>query len=345
MLYSVEPARPRVDQHRGRPAAAALLHRQLARERQGDQEPAEDAPSCGSSSVANPDGYQYTFDHERLWRKNLRDNNGDGQITGGDGVDPNRNFNEHWGYDNEGSSPRPERRPTAVRRRRPSRRPRRCRGCSTASSRSSSRTSTRSGRGCSTRRAGRSARPTPTTRSTSRWPAPTRNPAIPGFDPGSRRRRCTSPTARRPTTPTSHDGHDLVHAGARRGLRGCGFVFPDDEALIQAEFVKTLPFDLTLATSAAHPADPDSSVGHTTKPFYLEPDRDRPGERRAVAVRLHASTSPTATRRRCASSPSAASAPSTLNYQINGGAVQTRADAEWTGRRAVRRRGRRTTTT
>src|SRR3954468_6324037 len=54
---------------------------------------------------ANPDGYQYTFDHERLWRKNLRDNNGDGQITAVDGVDPNRNFNEHWGFDNEGSSP------------------------------------------------------------------------------------------------------------------------------------------------------------------------------------------------------------------------------------------------
>ena len=57
--------------------------------------------------VANPDGYQYTFDVERLWRKNLRDNNGDGQITTGDGVDPNRNFNEHWGYDDEGSSPDP----------------------------------------------------------------------------------------------------------------------------------------------------------------------------------------------------------------------------------------------
>jgi len=56
---------------------------------------------------ANPDGYQYTFDHERLWRKNLRDNNGDGQITVGDGVDPNRNFAEHWGFDNEGSSPDP----------------------------------------------------------------------------------------------------------------------------------------------------------------------------------------------------------------------------------------------
>ena len=55
--------------------------------------------------VANPDGYDYTHDAERLWRKNLRDNNGDGQITAGDGVDLNRNFPTRWGYDNEGSSP------------------------------------------------------------------------------------------------------------------------------------------------------------------------------------------------------------------------------------------------
>ena len=54
--------------------------------------------------VANPDGYEYTFDVERLWRKNLRDNNGDGEIAVGDGVDPNRNFPNHFKYDEEGSS-------------------------------------------------------------------------------------------------------------------------------------------------------------------------------------------------------------------------------------------------
>ena len=58
--------------------------------------------------VANPDGYDYTFtEGNRLWRKNLRDNNGDGEITGYDGVDLNRNFPYRWGYDNEGSSPAP----------------------------------------------------------------------------------------------------------------------------------------------------------------------------------------------------------------------------------------------
>ena len=55
--------------------------------------------------VGNPDGYQYTFTNERLWRKNLRDNDGDGQTTLNDGVDLNRNFAAHWGLDDEGSSP------------------------------------------------------------------------------------------------------------------------------------------------------------------------------------------------------------------------------------------------
>ena len=56
--------------------------------------------------VSNPDGYDFTFtEGNRLWRKNLRDNDGNGQLTGADGVDLNRNFATKWGYDNEGSSP------------------------------------------------------------------------------------------------------------------------------------------------------------------------------------------------------------------------------------------------
>ncbi len=58
--------------------------------------------------VNNPDGYEFTFTPgHRLWRKNLRDNNLDGQITAGDGVDPNRNFPKNWGRDEEGSASDP----------------------------------------------------------------------------------------------------------------------------------------------------------------------------------------------------------------------------------------------
>ncbi len=58
--------------------------------------------------VNNPDGYEFTFTPgNRLWRKNLRDNNVDGVIGPGDGVDPNRNFSDHWGMDAEGSSADP----------------------------------------------------------------------------------------------------------------------------------------------------------------------------------------------------------------------------------------------
>src|SRR3954451_10224106 len=59
--------------------------------------------------VVNPDGYDYTFTSptSRLWRKNLRDNDGDGQVTTADGVDPNRNFPEKWNWDLEGASDDP----------------------------------------------------------------------------------------------------------------------------------------------------------------------------------------------------------------------------------------------
>lgn len=47
--------------------------------------------------IMNPDGYVYTWDNTRLWRKNRR-NNGDGTF----GVDLNRNWGHQWG--GEGAS-------------------------------------------------------------------------------------------------------------------------------------------------------------------------------------------------------------------------------------------------
>ncbi len=52
--------------------------------------------------VANPDGYQYTFTTERLWRKTRSP-----QTGGNVGVDMNRNHSVAWGLDNQGSSSEP----------------------------------------------------------------------------------------------------------------------------------------------------------------------------------------------------------------------------------------------
>ncbi len=50
--------------------------------------------------LLNPDGLEYTIYFYRYWRKNMRDNKNRTY-----GVDPNRNYDYMWGYDNEGSSP------------------------------------------------------------------------------------------------------------------------------------------------------------------------------------------------------------------------------------------------
>jgi len=61
--------------------------------------------------VVNPDGYVRNETTWRetggvgFWRKNLRDNDGNGALTSKDGVDLNRNFSFQWAYDDLGSSP------------------------------------------------------------------------------------------------------------------------------------------------------------------------------------------------------------------------------------------------
>jgi len=49
---------------------------------------------------ANPDGYAYTFDSDRLWRKTRSPQRG-----GCVGVDPNRNWDFHWGETGVSSNP------------------------------------------------------------------------------------------------------------------------------------------------------------------------------------------------------------------------------------------------
>merc|ERR1712183_857860 len=48
--------------------------------------------------VANPDGYEYSFTSNRLWRKNRAKNRGVASLLLSlcDGVDLNRNFGYHW---------------------------------------------------------------------------------------------------------------------------------------------------------------------------------------------------------------------------------------------------------
>ncbi len=63
--------------------------------------------------VVNPDGYAFNkriYDSTGtfgLWRKNLRDNDLNGRTNSGDGVDINRNYGDHWGFNNVGSSGTP----------------------------------------------------------------------------------------------------------------------------------------------------------------------------------------------------------------------------------------------
>ena len=280
--------------------------------------------------VANPDGYEYTFDQERLWRKNLRDNDNDGEIGVGDGVDPNRNFDEHWGYDNEGSSP------DAF--------DETYRGPSPASE-----PETIAMQGLIDRikpkfqsnlhsfgewllypqswQVGTLDADNPVYVATGGTDA---NPAIPGFNPGSGADTLYITNGETTDYADTTAGTVSFTPELGEGVPGAGFVFPDDEALIEAEFQRTLPFHLGLARSARTPADPVSPVGIDTAAFYLDQDDIDPqnGHQSLFDFRFAVSYGDPQEVRVLARR---SLGPVRLKYRIGSGPERTRTTSEWTG--------------
>jgi hypothetical protein len=249
--------------------------------------------------VANPDGYDYTFTPgNRLWRKNLRDNNGDGQISAVDGVDLNRNFAYRWGWDNEGSSPDPF--SGTYRGPSPSSEPEtkaldrlfRRVGFEFFINYHSAAELLLYGVGWQVNT------PTPDDEIYKTMVGDDANPAVPGYDPDI--------AAELYTTNGDTDTHMTIRYGTlgfTPEMTTCqtvaksdpddewrpeecvsGFNFPDDEELIQAEFAKNIPFALAVGQSALDPDDPVSVLGRSAPDFVIDPFRVSYGSRQPVAI-------------------------------------------------------------
>ncbi len=279
--------------------------------------------------VANPDGYDFTFQPgQRLWRKNLRDNNGDGQITAGDGVDLNRNQATKWGYDNEGSSPSPS--SETYRGPSPASEPE-TRALDAFVRRVDFRFLVNYHSAAELLLYGTGwqvATPTPDDIIYETMAGDDANPAVPGYDPDI--------SAELYTTNGDTDTH-MTEAYGTLGFTpemstcavasavdpddewdpadcGSGFEFPDDEGLVQAEFEKNIPFALSVAKSAADPADPESVVGRRAEDFRVDSFDVSYGDPQTVAVT--AKRALTGVR---------------MNYRINGGRARSVRAREWAG--------------
>jgi hypothetical protein len=279
--------------------------------------------------VANPDGYDFTFtEGNRLWRKNLRDVNGDGRITAGDGVDPNRNYPEKWGYDNEGSSNDPSNETY--------------RGTGPASepeTQALDRLFKRIGFEFFVNYHSAAqlllygvgwqvSTPSPDDQISIAMAGDDAHPAVPGYDPDISAELYTT------------NGDTDYHAQVRYGTTGftpemstcqtasavdpndqwdpadclSSFIFPDDEKLIAQEVAKNLPFALSVAESAKDPAHPVSAVGRTTPDLIPDSFDVSYGSRQQVAVTARRSLRDL-----------------TMHYRINGGREHSTGVREWRG--------------
>ncbi|WDZ87848.1 M14 family metallopeptidase [Micromonospora cathayae] len=279
--------------------------------------------------VANPDGYDHTFTPgNRLWRKNLRDNDGDGKVTSADGVDLNRNFAYKWGYDNEGSSPDPA--SDTYRGPAPNSEPEtraldnlfRRVGFEFFVNYHSAAQLLLYGVGWQV------ATPTPDDVIYQAMAGDDDHPAVPGYDPDL--------SAELYTTNGDTDSHATVRYGTlgfTPEMSTCqsasesdpddqwrpedcvsGFVFPDDEKLIAAEVAKNLPFALAVAKSTHDPDDPVSVVGRSTPDFVVDTFDTSYGRNQQVAA---------ITRRALTNVR--------MHYAVDGGRPKTVSVREWRG--------------
>ncbi len=279
--------------------------------------------------VANPDGYDYTFtEGNRLWRKNLRDNDGDGVTTGFDGVDPNRNFPYRWGYDNEGSSPVPTSAtyrgtaPASEPETRAMNRLMRRVGFEFQINYHSAAELLLYGAGWQV------ATPTPDDLLYETLAGDDARPAVPGYDPDIAAELYTTngettehahhrygtlaftPEMSTCETASAADPDDAYQPEDCESV----FNFPDSEALVQAEFEKNIPFALAVARSAPDPDDPVSVVGRTAPDFAVDSFATSYGDPQPVAVTARRDL------RRLA-----------MRYSINGGRTYTVPVREWRG--------------
>ena len=283
--------------------------------------------------VANPDGYDLTFTEDnRLWRKNVRDNDGDGQLSPADGVDLNRNFATRWGYDNEGSSPEPANQ--TYRGPEPGSEPEtqaldelmRRVDFEFLVNYHSAAELLLYGVGWQV------ATPSPDDAINVALTGDDGNSAIPGYDPDLSAELYTT---NGDTTDHAHvrygtlaftpeldtcDAAEAIFPDDEYGETYCEdagrsvFEFPDDEELVEAVFAKNLPFALALARSAEDPADPESPVGANAPDFVVDEFSVSYGDPQTVAV---------VTKRRHRDLA--------MHYTINGGPVQLVRPQEWNG--------------
>ncbi|MDG4821563.1 M14 family zinc carboxypeptidase [Asanoa sp. WMMD1127] len=279
--------------------------------------------------VANPDGYDYTFTPDnRLWRKNLRDNDGDGQITSVDGVDPNRNFDYKWGYDNEGSSPNPT--SDTYRGPAPNSEPesraldslyRKIRPEFFINYHSAAELLLYGvGWQVST--------PSPDDVVQQAMVGDDAHPAVPGYDPDLSAELYTTNGDTDSYLSNRYGGLGFTPemstcAAAANSVpddewvaEDCvsDFIFPDDEELIQAEFEKNIPFAIATGQSALDPDNPVSAVGRSTPDFVVDKFDVSYGTKQPVAAIIRRALRDVR-----------------MHYTVNGGRPRTSGVREWRG--------------